>query len=175
MSQYEMDCARAHEYHEYLEKKKQADDLVVAKRNARYPQEPPLPKVVPKHRKAMTACNEGGVMQKMRVFFLRDEHRMPVACVVNKVRGDTIQFATSTYNPIDKFDRKRARTIAEGRFNSGRVTSLPLIKGHNLKFDVIEAIATRPAVPWHPAPQRLRDAAKLWLSHRREDNDAARV
>jgi hypothetical protein len=55
----------------------------------------------------------------MRVFFVRNKNKFPVACVASEVtkKGDTeiVRFSMSSYNPKDTFDRERAKEIAKHR------------------------------------------------------------
>lgn len=57
----------------------------------------------------------------IRVFFIRDASKFPVACVATEAEGETISYALSVRNPIDAFDRKRGRSIAESRLGLGKI------------------------------------------------------
>lgn len=57
----------------------------------------------------------------IRVFFIRDASKFPVACVATEAEGESISYALSVRNPIDAFDRKRGRSVAEARLKMGKI------------------------------------------------------
>lgn len=97
----------------------------------------------------------------VRIYWLRNANRQPVACVASEVRqdneGPTIYFAVSTYNPVDKFDRALGRDIATGRLRKS-IDGIPY--GINASHRIMEEIVSTDFVTY---PQRTREAAELWL------------
>lgn len=54
-----------------------------------------------------------------RIIYIRNESGFPVACLAySRVAPNRLEFGLSCHNPCDKFDRKLARAIAEGRFKA---------------------------------------------------------
>lgn len=96
----------------------------------------------------------------MKLFYLRDKHRNPVACVVSEILTPKyVAFAVSTHNPIDLFDRSEARNVAVQRLIEGDVTIIKHQLG--VKEKIVQAIADDKEFP-----TRTRVAAKLWLDNR---------
>lgn len=100
----------------------------------------------------------------MRIFYLRDVTKLPVGCIVSEFTEDKalVRFAVSTYNPKDSFDRERAKAIAAARLSKGVFSVVTPEQG--IKQRIVGVIAADEGYP-----QRLRDAARLWLDNRRED------
>jgi len=106
-------------------------------------------------------------MPEIKMFYLRDKHGFPVACVAStKETEDTVKYTVSTHNPMDRYDKKTARHIALGRltkFNPLRSTSelSPLggivSMGGAIRKDIVQDIING------PFPQRARDAAKYMM------------
>lgn len=98
----------------------------------------------------------------MRVFWIRDASRRPVACVattLSSTEADTVRFAIAIPNPRDKFDRARGRAIAEGRLSKPHSRHLAwFVSPREAKRSVMEKIADDTTLPI-----RVRDAARLWL------------
>jgi hypothetical protein len=118
---------------------------------------------------------------EMRYFFLRNENKFPVACVasVYDKEMDAIKFAVSTHNPIDNFNRKRAKQIASERITAGKFLTI-----HNpddvknikwgICYDIVaEKFPGEQIIEGRTGrhqgfkvaylPERTREAAKLWL------------
>lgn len=93
-----------------------------------------------------------------KIFYLKDEHGHKVACVASKlVGGIQVQFAVSTHNPIDKFNRDVARQVAIGRLEKAETIGVVGV-GKDVKKRVLELIAGEPFFP-----ERTRRAAQRWL------------
>lgn len=119
---------------------------------------------------------------KVRIFYLRDSKRFPVACIASKLEGNKLKYALSTHNPRDPYDKAMARNIAETRLALGRVVierntrkpSFPPLQcvggsillgdepTKEIKAKLLQEIATSSKLP-----QRATDAAKLWLESRK--------
>lgn len=113
----------------------------------------------------------------MRVFFLRDSNRFPIACVASEIitrdkDRKYVMFALSVCNPKDKqvFDRKRARSIAEGRMalllKSTSRSKVERLSGFvpaqgNIKRAIMQTLELD-----HSLPQQVRNAAEFWLANR---------
>lgn len=100
----------------------------------------------------------------MRVFFLRDENKFPVACFASELEGDTVKYAFSIHNPIDPFDRHRARRIATERLSKGKGHSgqfVGKVTKEKPKKQILSLVANDKHIP-----NRVREAAVLWLERR---------
>lgn len=104
----------------------------------------------------------------MRVFWLRDTNRFPLACVASEFDPDnnTIAYGLSVYNPTDAFSKKRGRTVAEGRLRSVMLdhTASPFkwmgpLGADKPKHAIVNTLAHTPELP-----DQVRRAAKLWLN-----------
>lgn len=126
----------------------------------------------------------------MRIFYLRDSTGLPVICVASELRPDNqVEFAVTTYNPRDDFDKDRMRHIAEQRLKKGKVFKpIPLDavptpeRGLAVKLRIVREIAendekyevrdrkgnavvdsTGNPVRKRVIPHRAKFAAQLWL------------
>ena len=108
----------------------------------------------------------------MRVFFLRDATRFPIACVASEKVEDLILYALSICNPKDKkvFDRRRARTIAEERMklvlSSTVREKVTQFSGYvraegNIKRALMQELEADSTMP-----NQVRAAAEYWLANR---------
>ena len=52
---------------------------------------------------------------EIKYFYIRDASYFPVTCVATTQVGNKIAYAWTTWNPKDKYNKQRARKIAEGR------------------------------------------------------------
>lgn len=128
-------------------------------------------------------------MDKVKLFYLRNQHGHPVACVASgQTLGGGIGFAISAQNPLDNFNRKKARTLATDRLKGGatvatvegglgvkRRVMAAIINTRNPWFRSVDLKAKNPANEYL-APQRAREAARLWLAKnppKDETQDAA--
>lgn len=102
----------------------------------------------------------------MKVWYLRDKNKRPVACVASNLNPteETVEFAVSTHNPIDPFKRSIGRELAIGRLYSGVTQSVEM--GPGVMTRIMDVIRSE---PWQ-YPQRARDAAWLWLRDQAERN-----
>jgi hypothetical protein len=64
----------------------------------------------------------------VKYVYVRDEKKNPVGCVAYQVHDGHFYYGWSVHNPADQFDRKLARTIAEGRLQKRLESNLPTIK-----------------------------------------------
>lgn len=122
----------------------------------------------------------------MRHFFLRDANDFPVACIateeVEAAAKPTVLYALSVMNPLDDFNRARAREIAQtrltefvkGRYDdavqSGRgpndpeepwwnkVGKLEMDDGKKAKLQLMRRIAEDKTIT-----SRVRKAAQNWI------------
>lgn len=92
-----------------------------------------------------------------RFFYLRDENNTRVACVASRLSEDRVEFALSTWNPIDPFDKSIAKQIAEGRLKAGKIYSIEFQR-ETVKREIITTILSNTH-----SPTRAREAAKRWL------------
>jgi hypothetical protein len=117
----------------------------------------------------------------MRYFWLRNAQRHPVACVatlkaLDSKSVESIVCGVASWNPLDRFDRDRARSIASSRLglnpfavvhiNNDNTVVIGAVKGRleasvpprQVKHTICFLIAH------YGASQATRDAAKLWLA-----------
>jgi hypothetical protein len=105
----------------------------------------------------------------MRIFYLRDRNKRPVACVacvaVSQPEGDLVEvkFSVSTWNPVDPFDRKVGRALAIGRLhdytNDSAIRTVSC-RRWRVKENILWVISDRINPQY---PQRAREAARNWL------------
>lgn len=110
---------------------------------------------------------------KVRIFYLRDKQRFPVACVasaiqVNKITGadgtevteSKLHYGVSVHNPLDTYSKKSARKIAETRLtNPGHMDGeVECTDSKKAKYILLTAIKDNSKLPG-----RARLAAKLWV------------
>jgi hypothetical protein len=116
--------------------------------------------------------------QNIKVFFLRNKLGHPVAAIAstptittNPYREGVIKFAVATRNPIDNFDKARGRKIAVARLSSDHYTGI-VEGGVGVKERILSVILNGEAIVkknanssdiWGKFPQRVREAASLWL------------
>lgn len=131
----------------------------------------------------------------MRVFFLRDKHQFPVACVVSDLVSNAtpdspyapgrVAFAVSCWNANDKFSKEDGRRIAEERLKVGKAAGfvdLAAVGRNHVKSEIIKQIATAPIIDTLTVDDKVREvrpnkatlqAAKHWL--RRPSTTTANV
>ena len=56
---------------------------------------------------------------EVRVTYLRDKKKFPVACVASKPVDKNVVFSLATWNPLDKFEKKTGRDMAAERLEKG--------------------------------------------------------
>lgn len=97
---------------------------------------------------------------KVRIFYLRDKHKFPVACVASTVQNSVLNFAISVHNPLDTYSKKIARKIAETRLaHPGYLSgTIECLDQKQAKQTLVNAI--RSQKNW---PTKAVAAAKLWL------------
>jgi hypothetical protein len=109
----------------------------------------------------------------VKFFYLRDEHRNPVACVASKLadsvpasvhdRPETyVLYAVSTWNPTDAFKKDVAKSVAAGRLEWGQHRMLRLTP--RIKRQIVAEIAHG-----KDYPKRAREAAGVWLREHQLD------
>lgn len=115
---------------------------------------------------------------KVRIFFLRNENKFPVACIASTIEqvvdGAIVRYAISTHNPKDPYDKKLARSMALERLAKKKmwvhVRETPFEKLVGSSIDLpddpklIKKMMLTEIANEADWPQRVRDAAKLWLS-----------
>jgi hypothetical protein len=105
-------------------------------------------------------------MNKVRFMFLRDEKKQPIGCLAIQINEPNIYYAWSVVNPLDKFDRARARNIATIRLGlfakcygiSNFIT--PDVSMHDVSRAVMQDLVLNKSTP-----TRARKAAELWLQN----------
>lgn len=120
----------------------------------------------------------------MRYFWLRNAQRHPVACVATlkqlstdaKGATERIVCAIASWNPLDRFDRDRARSIAGSRAMLNPFALVYINNDNNVVISSSKAgleASVPPRMVKHTIyfliahygqSQSTRDAAKLWLS-----------
>lgn len=96
----------------------------------------------------------------MRIFYLRNSSKFPVACVISERRGDKIQFAVSTHNPVDRYSRFDARGEACIKILTKDFAEVYIVPGRGeTKKSIVKFIAD----PSNGYPFRTQEAARLWL------------
>lgn len=64
-------------------------------------------------------------MNDTLIGYIRDEDHNPHGCMVGKLVGDKVMIGISVCRAeVDRFDKQRARRIAEGRIAAGRNSAL---------------------------------------------------
>jgi hypothetical protein len=99
---------------------------------------------------------------EQRVFYIRNQHRQPLACVAPKRSedGKSVKFALSICNPKDTFLRPTARVKAIARLQAKNPQDLRFVQEVELaeneppKLQILSAITHMDSVP-----QRVRRAA----------------
>ena len=103
---------------------------------------------------------------KVKVFFLRNKYRFPVACVaLTEVEEGEVSFAVSTYNPRDPFNKSLAKHVALNRLTYGGEFTGVVPAGDDIKSNVLSYIieAVSQSQLEYAFPQRAREAAQLWF------------
>lgn len=108
----------------------------------------------------------------VRVFFLRDAKKFPVACVASRLNATKalVEFTISVRNPLDEFNRQRGRKIAEDRLTLNKGLHWVGFRPKQAKKDVLTLIASMTTLP-----VRVREAAKYQLTQLPKPNDQALV
>ncbi len=118
-----------------------------------------------------------------RFQYLRDRSGQPVGCVAIKTSvgdfGLQVEYQVSVLNPLDRFDRTLARSIAVERLKKRpivieemlginatmhQITSA--VMSHLVETPVTTTVVGGVTIPWDVqmnVPSRARKAAKLWL------------
>jgi hypothetical protein len=98
----------------------------------------------------------------VRIMFLRDHNAQPQGCIAITI-NDKEQFAyyrLSVLNPVDRFNRELARSLATGRLYSGGIP-VRIPKNANM-HDISRAVMTD--ITKNPqTPTRAVRLAKYWL------------
>lgn len=100
-------------------------------------------------------------MNQPKIFYLKDKHDHRVACVASHINGDHIEYAVSTHNPRDVFNREVARQVAVGRLanpHKHNGTVLTIEKAGNIKARLLWDLLKHTDLP-----TRTRDAARQWI------------
>jgi predicted transcriptional regulator YheO len=104
----------------------------------------------------------------VRSMFLRDESGNPICCLNFDVKDNVVHYQLSTYNPLDKFDRKRAHEIALARLTKRPyVVSLSPIDEKYSSFQITHAII-EDLIQNHAdriIPTRTVKSAKRWVKN----------
>ena len=112
-------------------------------------------------------------MDKIAVFYLRDEKKFPVACVASMVVAEgenqprLVRYAMSVYNHEDRthnakkfpYKRERAKEIALGRLTRGRNKAriVEIEAGEEIDLKLVEEIMSTTIRP------QVKDACAIWL------------
>lgn len=105
-----------------------------------------------------------------RIVYLRNDAGVPVGCVAMKFYPETgiVRYQLSVQNPIDKFDRSLARTIALGRLDVNWFTVAcqdHCASVHKYTYLVMENIVMHAS----SYPKRAVKAAKQWINNVNEN------
>jgi hypothetical protein len=95
----------------------------------------------------------------MKTFYLRDDGRNPVACVVYERLDNKIRFGVSSWNKKDPFSRKIAREVAYGRLNKQELLS----SGPKFR-DAVKSVCSAIISGQVSTSERAKKSAKTWLS-----------
>jgi hypothetical protein len=102
----------------------------------------------------------------IRFMFLRNANKQPVGCIAVDVSIGLLTYGVSVLNPLDKFDRVLARSIAVGRWGSSTASrSVRIDTSVQPNMHQISATVMRDIADDHDAPSRARKAARLWLNN----------
>jgi hypothetical protein len=99
-------------------------------------------------------------MTSVRFMFVRNENNHPVGCLAIRINNGFVEYQASTLNPVDTFNRKLARDIAEGRLNQHpvRLPYTGIASMNEITRAVMLDVERNKAVP-----TRLAKAARQWL------------
>lgn len=103
-----------------------------------------------------------------RFQYLRSRDGQPVGCVAIKTSvgdfGCQVEYQVSVLNPLDRFDRTLARSIAVERLKKRSIVIEPMLVSNANMHQITSAVMTHLVEsPVALAPSRARKAAKLWL------------
>lgn len=107
-----------------------------------------------------------------RFTFIRDSLGRPAGCLAYRVNDGSMEYEVSTHNPVDEFNRKTARLVAEGRLNkhprrlSFSATTPPKLDQllHAAVLDLLQApeqSRNKERRDVHSIPERLRKVLQL--------------
>ena len=103
--------------------------------------------------------------RNQRTLYLRNQHNHPVGCVAMSIQWEKkeVSYQLSVLNPLDRFNRKLARSIA-----FSRLTNKPYlisIKEDSFNVhDIFRAVLSEISKTSHSKfPTRAVKAAKKWL------------
>lgn len=105
---------------------------------------------------------------KVKLFWLRDEKKFPVACVASTVKDGRIVVALSVHNPADAFNKLRGRQIALARLEKFHATNTEVEVGtHTFAVSNNQPAPKRVIMSLvhlkQSFPVRVREAASHWL------------
>ncbi len=100
-----------------------------------------------------------------RIVYLRNDAGVPVGCVAMKFLPESgiVRYQISVQNPIDKFNRSLARTIALGRLDVNWYSAScqdPCASVHKYTYVVMQHIVSHSK----SYPKRAVKAAKQWIN-----------
>jgi hypothetical protein len=110
-------------------------------------------------------------MDNVRFLYLRNVRGNAFACLAVSLdrKNNSISYGLSTCNPHDKFDKSLAKRIASSRLDKQpsviEYVRLADITCHEITRHVMYTVMNdRPVFDHEGAPQKVRIAARLWLS-----------
>ena len=97
-----------------------------------------------------------------RRFYIRDEKKNPVGCVVYTLGDGEVTFGVSCHNPKDKYDKSVMVTVAQGREQT-HPDSIENVNKDERYRKVLRMIRMK-IVTDRTYPHRLRNALESWRS-----------
>lgn len=98
----------------------------------------------------------------VRIMFLRDQQSQPQGCIALTLSqdGEFAYYRLSVLNPVDRFHRELARSIAIGRLVEG---GIPVRLPKKANMHVISRAVMEDIVKAPSSPTRAVKSAKYWL------------
>lgn len=93
-----------------------------------------------------------------KFMFIRNDKGHPIGCMAYRISNNTMEFEVSTHNPVDPFDRKLGRFVAEGRLNR-HPKHIAVTPCNDLLREAMVYLMADPSVP-----ERLKKAMGKKLS-----------
>jgi hypothetical protein len=113
-------------------------------------------------------------MNNVRIMYLRSVSGTPVGCVAMRLdrKRNEVEFAVSSLNPRDNFERSVGRQLAIGRLaeHPMRVPVPPCASAHAVTRAVVAVVANMSSVS-----SRVRAGARRWMNTKRESSTSTVV
>lgn len=103
----------------------------------------------------------------VRVFYIRDSNKFPVACVAyTQVTADEVAYGLSIHNPKDSFNKVLGRSIAIGRLEKSKEDEyIGLVKEsdkHLIEASILSNIETKESIPVKIRKEAFRNVEQFY-------------